>query len=82
MVTNPSRLNTCSISCRKTNQKLFTRSNRTDNAITGASFNQKVAPSMKTILTNTDGVFADLFKQYAAPANNTEPKKTVTGVQP
>jgi regulator of protease activity HflC (stomatin/prohibitin superfamily) len=31
-------------------------------------FYQKVAPSMKTILTNTDGVFADLFKQFAAPA--------------
>ena len=38
---------------------------------------------MKTILTNSDGVFADLFKQYAAPANgSSEPKKTVTGVQP
>ena len=47
-------------------------------------FYQKVAPSMKTILTNTDGVFADLFKQYAAPPANgsAEPKKTITGVQP
>jgi regulator of protease activity HflC (stomatin/prohibitin superfamily) len=46
-------------------------------------FYQKVAPSMKSILTNTDGVFADLFKQYAAPPTGaSEPKKTVTGVQP
>jgi regulator of protease activity HflC (stomatin/prohibitin superfamily) len=53
-------------------------------------FYQKVAPSMKTILTNTDGVFADLFKQFATPASaggTTEPSKSggknaVTGVQP
>lgn len=31
-------------------------------------FYQKVAPSMKTILSNTEGPFADLFKQFAAPA--------------
>ena len=54
-------------------------------------FYQKTAPSMKTILTNTDGVFADLFKQFAAPTNTTPPppppasktgKGAVTGVQP
>jgi regulator of protease activity HflC (stomatin/prohibitin superfamily) len=48
-------------------------------------FYQKVAPSMKTILTNTDGVFADLFKQFATPAANaSEPKgkNAVTRVQP
>ena len=42
---------------------------------------------MKTILTNTDGVFADLFKQFATPAaatNAAQPKakNAVTGVQP
>ena len=40
---------------------------------------------MKTILTNTDGVFADLFKQFATPATNDSPpkgKNAVTGVQP
>src|SRR5688572_24942123 len=31
-------------------------------------FYQKVAPSMKTILTNADGVFAELIKQFATPA--------------
>jgi regulator of protease activity HflC (stomatin/prohibitin superfamily) len=32
-------------------------------------FNQKIAPSIKTIMTNTDGPFADLFKQFLmAPA--------------
>lgn len=49
-------------------------------------FYQKVAPSMKTILTNTDGVFADLFKQFATPAVNASEQKpvknAVTGVQP
>jgi regulator of protease activity HflC (stomatin/prohibitin superfamily) len=48
-------------------------------------FYQKVAPSMKTILTTTDGVFADLFKQYTVPpttgSTGAEPKKTVTGAQ-
>jgi hypothetical protein len=40
---------------------------------------------MKTILTNTDGVFADLFKQFGAPASTEAPKtgkNAVTGVQP
>jgi hypothetical protein len=30
-------------------------------------FNQKVAPSIKSILANTDGPFADLFKQFTSP---------------
>jgi regulator of protease activity HflC (stomatin/prohibitin superfamily) len=39
-------------------------------------FNQKVAPSIKSIMTNTDGPFADLFKQFMSSAadkpSNTE----------
>lgn len=31
-------------------------------------FYLKLAPSIKSILTNTDGPFADLFKQFAQPA--------------
>ena len=31
-------------------------------------FYQQVAPSMKTILTNSDGPFADMFRQFTAPA--------------
>jgi regulator of protease activity HflC (stomatin/prohibitin superfamily) len=31
-------------------------------------FNQKIAPSIKSILTNTDGPFAELFKQFMVPA--------------
>lgn len=30
-------------------------------------FYQKVAPSIKTILTNTDGPFAEVFRQFASP---------------
>ena len=61
-------------------------------------FYQKVAPSMKSILSNTDGVFADLFKQYAPPPvppgeqpkpvkstvqqSQDKPAKSVSGVQP
>ena len=30
-------------------------------------FNQKIAPSIKSIMTNTDGPFAELFKQFTAP---------------
>jgi hypothetical protein len=45
-------------------------------------FNQKVAPSIKSILANTDGPFADLFKQFTAPPApkpaDTSPQK-VTG---
>lgn len=33
-------------------------------------FYQKVAPSIKTILTNTDGPFADLFKQFMTPGTS------------
>jgi regulator of protease activity HflC (stomatin/prohibitin superfamily) len=45
-------------------------------------FYLKVAPSMKSILTTTDGVFADLFKQYTAPHQTASPKptKAMTGV--
>jgi regulator of protease activity HflC (stomatin/prohibitin superfamily) len=32
-------------------------------------FNQKIAPSIKSILTNTDGPFADLFKQFMVPSS-------------
>ncbi len=32
-------------------------------------FYQKVAPSIKSILTNSDGPFADIFKQYMTPAS-------------
>lgn len=47
-------------------------------------FYQQVAPSMKSILSNTDGPFADLFKQFAAPASsfNDADAAKVTGVQP
>jgi regulator of protease activity HflC (stomatin/prohibitin superfamily) len=31
-------------------------------------FLQKIAPSVKTIMTNTDGPFADLFKQFLQPS--------------
>lgn len=34
-------------------------------------FYLKLAPSVKSILTNTDGPFADLFKQFAQPARGT-----------
>ncbi|MBI3329822.1 MAG: hypothetical protein HYZ81_24335 [Nitrospinae bacterium] len=49
-------------------------------------FYQKIAPSIKSILSNTEGPFADLFKQFAAPApaplpGEERPQK-VTGVQP
>jgi regulator of protease activity HflC (stomatin/prohibitin superfamily) len=47
-------------------------------------FYQKVAPSIKSILTSTDGPFADIFKQFnkpAAPSDKTGGTK-VTGVQP
>ncbi len=57
------------------------------NAYARYFFYLKVAPSMKSILTNTDGPFADLFKQFGAPpaTNGTEApkaKNAVTGVQP
>jgi regulator of protease activity HflC (stomatin/prohibitin superfamily) len=46
-------------------------------------FYQKIAPSMKSILTNTDGPFADLFKQFSAPRPATKAgSDKVTAVQP
>jgi regulator of protease activity HflC (stomatin/prohibitin superfamily) len=47
-------------------------------------FYQKVAPSIKTILTNTDGPFADIFKQFNAPLaiHDKTAGTKVTGVQP
>jgi regulator of protease activity HflC (stomatin/prohibitin superfamily) len=49
-------------------------------------FYQNMAPSIKSILSNTEGPFADLFKQFAVPApaspvGEERPQK-VTGVQP
>ena len=38
------------------------------NAFAQYYFYQKIAPSVKTILTNTDGPFADLFKQFMQPS--------------
>jgi regulator of protease activity HflC (stomatin/prohibitin superfamily) len=38
------------------------------NAYAQYFFYQKVAPSVKSILTNTDGPFADLFRQFMKPA--------------
>ena len=55
-------------------------------------FYQKVAPSIKSILTNSDGPFADVFKQFATPVDarsDTRPAtrpadstQKLTGVQP
>jgi regulator of protease activity HflC (stomatin/prohibitin superfamily) len=53
-------------------------------------FYQQVAPSIKSILTNSDGPFADVFKQYMTQpvqASSTQPAGTqptakVTGGQP
>ena len=52
------------------------------NAYAQYFFYQKLAPSIKSILTNTEGPFADLFKQFSQPAqgptrNNAE---KLTGV--
>src|SRR5690349_13351394 len=41
------------------------------NAYAQYFFYQKLAPSVKSILTNTDGPFADMFKQFATPAKST-----------
>ena len=40
------------------------------NAYAQYFFYQKLSPSIKSILTNTDGPFADLFKQFAQPAKS------------
>src|SRR5436305_1955809 len=49
-------------------------------------FYQQVAPSIKSILTNTDGPFADIFKQFAATQATTpakaDPNKKLTDTQP
>jgi hypothetical protein len=48
-------------------------------------FYQKVAPSVKSIMANSDGPFADLFKQFLAnpPApKSTGEKAKVTQAQP
>src|SRR5688500_5854100 len=39
---------------------------------------QKIAPSIKSILTTTDGPFAELFKQYDAPPGGTPPAPPAT----
>jgi hypothetical protein len=51
-------------------------------------FYQKVAPSIKSILTDSDGPFADVFKQFITPVDAkpaTRPAESgqkITGVQP
>ena len=40
------------------------------NAYAQYFFYQKVAPSVKSILTNTDGPFADLFQQFMKPTHD------------
>ena len=49
-------------------------------------FYQKVAPSIKSILTNSDGPFADIFKQYmtqpATQPAQAQSSEKITGVQP
>ncbi len=53
------------------------------NAYARYFFYQKVAPSMKSIMSNSDGVFADLFKQFVAPPNASDAKKEkVAGAEP
>ncbi len=37
------------------------------------TFNQKVAPAVKSILTTADGPFGELFKQFNAPTPTTRP---------
>lgn len=44
-------------------------------------FYQQVAPSIKSILSNTEGTFADVFKQFNAPPASPRPAQKVTGVQ-
>jgi regulator of protease activity HflC (stomatin/prohibitin superfamily) len=46
------------------------------NAYAQYFFYQKVAPSVKTILTNTDGPFANLFRQFMQPMPETQQKLT------
>ena len=54
------------------------------NAYAQYFFYQQVAPSIKTILTSTDGPFAEMFKQFM-PSAATQPARAsdkITGVQP
>jgi regulator of protease activity HflC (stomatin/prohibitin superfamily) len=49
-------------------------------------FYEKVAPAVQTIMTNSDGMFAELFKQFLAPGASQPParddtKPAVTGAQ-
>jgi hypothetical protein len=47
-------------------------------------FYQKVAPSIKSILTNSDGPFADVFRQFTETGPTTRPAgrgEKITGVQ-
>ncbi len=44
-------------------------------------FYQQVAPSIKSILSNTEGTFADVFKQFTAPPPAQRAAQKVTGVQ-
>jgi regulator of protease activity HflC (stomatin/prohibitin superfamily) len=41
-------------------------------------FNQKIAPSIKSIMSNTDGPFADLFKQFTSTVPNSPAGPTKT----
>ena len=46
-------------------------------------FYQKIAPSMKSILTTTDGPFADIFRQFNEPSKTmpaSAGNPSVTGV--
>jgi len=40
------------------------------NAYAQYFFYQKIAPSIKSILTNTDGPFAEMFRQFMQPSSN------------
>ncbi len=45
-------------------------------------FYTKVAPSMKTIISNTDGPFADLFRQFTSPQQRSSGAPRNTEAQP
>ena len=51
------------------------------NAFAQYFFYQKVAPSIKTILTDTDGVFGDIFRQFTAPVAPKATPERVTEVE-
>ena len=48
------------------------------NAYAQYFFYQKVAPSVKSILTSTDGPFADLFKQFTKPSSDSNVPQKLT----